>query len=127
MHEVMVDTSAWIEFFRSGDGPTSDVIAGLLSEGKAALCGVVEMELLQGVRPKERATLAELLEALLYVDVEREDFIAAGELLGSLRLAGKLIPATDALIGACCIRRGMALLTLDRHFDAIPELARFAR
>jgi predicted nucleic acid-binding protein len=84
------------------------------------------MELLQGVRSGERATLAELLEALAYVELEREDFAAAGELLGSLRRAGRLIPATDALIGACCIRRGMALLTLDRHFDAIANLERLS-
>ena len=124
MPDVMVDTSAWVEFFRSGEGPTSDAVTGLLSEGAAALCGVVEMELLQGVRAKEQATLAELLEALPYVEVERQDFVAAGELLASLRRAGTLIPATDALIAACCMRRGMPLLTLDRHFDAIPGLER---
>lgn len=124
MPDVMVDSSAWIEFFRLGKGPTSDAVASLLSGGTAAICGVVEMELLQGVRAEERATLAELLEALPYAELEREDFVAAGELLGSLRRAGKLIPATDALIGACCLRRSMALLTLDRHFDAIPDLER---
>lgn len=126
MSEVMVDSSAWIEFFRSGMGPASDAIASLLSEGRAAICGVVEMELLHGVRSEERANLAELLEALPYAELEREDFAAAGELLGSLRRAGRLIPATDALIGACCVRHGMALLTLDRHFDVIPNLERFA-
>lgn len=107
--------------------PTSGImIAGLVSQGQAALCGVVEMELLLCVRVAERAMLAELLEALRYVGIEREDFSAASELLGSLRRAGKLIPATDALIGACCIRHEMALPTLDRHFDVIPDLERLA-
>lgn len=126
MSDVMIDTSAWIQYFRSGQGQVSEMILGLLAQGQAAMCGVVEMELLHGVRATERAMLAELLEALPYVGIEREDFAAAGELLGTLRRAGKLIPATDALIGACCIRHEMALLTLDRHFDVIPDLDRLA-
>lgn len=126
MSDAMVDTSAWIPYFLSGQGQVSEMITALLSQERAALCGVVEMELLHGVRATERAMLAELLEALPYVGIGREDFAAAGELLGTLRRAGKLIPATDALIGACCIRHEMALLTLGRHFDVIPDLQRLA-
>lgn len=124
MADVLVDSSVWIEFFRSGEGPVSDRLAALLDEERVALTGVVELELLQGARPRERRTLEELLGALAYVESERADFVLAGEWLGDLRRRGVTIPATDGLVAAIAHRRGLLLFATDRHFDALPELRR---
>jgi len=96
-----------------------------LEEDRALLCGVVEAEILQGLRSAERDKVADLLTALKYLDAERQDFLRAGKRLGELRRSGITIPLTDALIGALCSRHGVALLTLDRHFDHMPEVERF--
>lgn len=58
MADVMVDSSAWIEFFRHGEGAVGDCVSRLLDEDRIALCGMVELELLQGARPRERRTLS---------------------------------------------------------------------
>jgi len=121
---VMVDSSAWIEYLRRGEGPVPDAVDLLLEEDRALLCGVVEAEILQGVRSGERGEIADLFAALPYLDTERRDFVRAGERLGELRRDGVTIPLTDALIGALCARHGVALLTLDRHFDHMPEVER---
>jgi predicted nucleic acid-binding protein len=121
----MVDSSAWIQYFRRGEGIVSDAVDRLLEEDRALLCGVVEAEILQGLRCAERDKVADLLTALKYLDTERQDFLRAGKRLGELRRSGITIPLTDALIGALCSRHGVALLTLDRHFDHMPEVERF--
>ena len=120
----MVDSSAWIEYFRHGGGPVSDAVDGLLEEDRALLCGVVEAEILQGLRQGEREEVADLFGALVYLDTERRDFSAAGERLGELRRSGTTIPLTDAVIGVLCSRHDVDLLTLDRHFDHMPEVER---
>ena len=120
----MVDSSAWIEYFRHGGGPVSDAVDGLLEEDGALLCGVVEAEVLQGLRQGEREEVADLFSALVYLGTERRDFFAAGERLGELRRSGTTIPLTDAIIGVLCSRYDVALLTADRHFDHMPEVER---
>lgn len=124
MADVLIDTSAWIEFLRQSEGAVGDAVLRLLDEDRAVLCGMVELELLQGARPKERRTLADLLQALRYVETERRDFVAAGERLAELRRQGVTIPASDGLIALLCIRHRLQLLTIDAHFDHLPELAR---
>lgn len=127
MPDVLIDTSAWVDFFRQGEGPVAATLDRLLEDDQAVLCGVVEMELLQGVRAKDRSRLRVLLCALRYVSVEREDFLVAGERLGELRRGGITVPATDALIAALCTRHRLELLTTDRHFEHFPAVKRHAR
>lgn len=120
----MVDSSAWIKYFRGGTGVVSDAVHDLLEEDRALLCGVVEAEILQGLRPEEGREISDLFTALRYLDTERRDFVSAGERLGELRRSGVTIPLTDAIIGALCSRHDVALLTTDKHFDHMPEVAR---
>lgn len=127
MADVLADTSVWIAHFRGKDCPETDRLDSLLQQDRVALCGVVEMELLRGVRPAERNRLASLLESLHYVEILREDFVAAGERLCQLREQGITIPATDALIGMVCKRNRLALLTLDSHFEHLREVKRAER
>lgn len=123
---VLVDSSAWIEYFRHGRGVVPDLVDGLLQGGEAAICGMVELEILQGLRAREREKVSDLFSALVYVETERRDYVFAGEQLGDLRRQGITIPSADALIGALCIRRGIPLLTSDKHFDRLMGLERLS-
>jgi len=125
MADVLVDTSAWIEYFQHGEGAMGDCVSRLLDEERVVLCGMVELELLQGVRPHERRVLADLLQALPYLETERRDFIAAGERLAELRRKGVTIPASDGLIAMLSVRHRLQLLALDNHFDHFSELRRW--
>ena len=117
MANVLVDTSVWVNFFRGVEGPAVASLDHLLEEKQAVLCGMVELELLQGAKPGEKAMLQDLLSALPYVETERIDFQTTGELLNGLRAKGFQVPATDGLIASLCSRYQLSLLTLDKHFD----------
>lgn len=121
---VLVDSSAWIEYFRHGRGMISNLVDGLLQSGEAVICGMVELEILQGLWVRERERVSELFSALVYIETARRDYVFGGERLGDLRRRGIIIPSADALIGALCIRRDIPLLTSDKHFDHLPELKR---
>jgi len=89
------------------------------------LCGVVEMELYQGLRENERSTLEAQFSALAFLETSREDFRRAGHLLGDLRRQGITIPSPDALIAALCLRHDLTLLENDGHFEHISGLKCF--
>lgn len=121
----MVDSSVWIEYFRRGEGEIFDAVDGLLDEDRALLCGMVELEIVQGLRPREREVVTGLFGALPYLETERQDYVAAGERLGELRGRGITIPGSDCLIGVLCARHDLSLLTLDSHFEHLSDVERF--
>lgn len=126
---VLADTNVWIAFFRGkrargAERKVAEALDRLIAEDRVVLCGVVEMELLSGLREAERTLLESHLSALLYLDTEREDFRRAGEILGTLRRQGVTVPAPDALIAALCLRHELPLLELDKHFAHIGGLKR---
>lgn len=117
MHGVLIDTSAWIDAFRGSDLEIKKKVDVLLDEDRATLCGVVEMELFQGVRAPERKKVFSLLRILKYIETEREDWIVAGQEYAHLRARGVTLPSTDVLVAAMCLRRQMPLLATDAHFE----------
>jgi len=85
------------------------------------LVGPVLAELLQGMRnAKETDLLKTLLTTLPYLEIDRQDWHAAGQILQELRSRGVTIPLTDALIGMVAKRHDLRLLTIDRHFEHLP-------
>jgi predicted nucleic acid-binding protein len=117
----MIDTSAWVQFFRSGAGPVSDEVARLVESDRAWITGPVIAELLHGTRsPKERDELATLLSTVAYAEVERRDWEAAGDRLRELRTKGLTVPLSDAVIASVAARLELAVLALDWHYDLLP-------
>jgi hypothetical protein len=123
---ILVDTSAWIEFWKRPDSPVAEAVEGLLREERVALAGVVVAEVLQGVkRREERDFIQEHFADLAFLEADRQDWTLTGWMLYSLRSKGINLPLTDALLAQLCLRHGVRLLSLDQHFDQIPELRRF--
>ncbi len=125
MNKVLIDSSIWIHYFRNGTGEVFDQVDRLLDEDQVVLCGMVELEIIQGVRPKERSMIKSLFAALPFENSERLDFQYAGELLNQLRKKGTTIPSSDCLIASLCLRRGLSLFHHDKHFKTIPNLRHF--
>jgi len=122
----LIDTSIWVEFLRGKDRELVELVAGLIRNRRAALCGVVLSELLVGVKTrKDRDTLKQTLDALDYTEVSRATWVAAGEMAAGLRQQGAAVPLTDILVAALAIEKGCELLTQDSHFERVPKLKRF--
>ena len=122
---VLVDTSVWIEYLRSGAAAESERLDSLLAHDQAAVTWPVVTELIRGVRSKrERQNLEALFGALPLLEVTADDWVAAGENLAKLQVRGVTLPTLDALIAAVAARNKVQVLTNDRHFDHL-NVARF--
>lgn len=121
MKRVMIDTCAWIDFFKSQTGDLGNLVAELIETNQAAITGVVIAELLQGVKQeKESQRLRLLLRSIHYLPTEDNDWFNAGLLAQQLRAKGLTLPLTDVLIAIIAQRHGIAVLTLDKHFQHLP-------
>jgi predicted nucleic acid-binding protein len=119
MANVVIDTSAWIRFFRYGNDEVSQFVAELVMNDQAVVTGVVLTELLQGLKTeKERQHLTALFSSLPFIETVRADWQNAGEDLQELRRRGITVPVTDAVIATVAHRRGLAVLTTDPHFQS---------
>ncbi|MBN1958822.1 MAG: PIN domain-containing protein [Desulfuromonadales bacterium] len=118
MTKILIDTSAWIEFFRNDSSPYGDAVVQLVDKSQAVITGPVIAELLQGLKThRERDSLTEILSILPYAEVSREDWVKTGNLLGTLRRQEITVPLTDALIATIAKNNDHGVLTLDRHFQ----------
>jgi predicted nucleic acid-binding protein len=118
MKMVLIDTCAWIDFFKSRTGELGNNATSLIELNQAAITGVVIAELLQGVKhEKENQRLRVLLSSIHYLPTEDSDWMNAGKLAAQLRAKGLTLPLTDVLIATVALRNQVSVLTIDKHFQ----------
>ena len=121
-NSVLVDTSAWVDFFR-GVRPVSSRVRELISQERAAFCGVTLYELLQGIRSAgEGDRLRVVLESLPHIAADRDVWARAGNLSHTLRKSGVTLPMSDVVIAAAALTNDLEVLTTDDHFEHIEGL-----
>ncbi len=124
----MIDTSAWIEFFRAkGDFSIKSRVAEILSQNCAAFTCPVYYELFLGARPSEIADLRTGLGYAERLPLRLEHWNQAAEYGSELRAKGVTVPASDLLIATVANEENALLFACDKHFEiirtnAIPEL-----
>jgi predicted nucleic acid-binding protein len=120
---VLVDTSVWIEAFRTGASQERRELDRLLAAQEVSIVGPVLAELLQGARrQQEFDALRRRLSALDYASETSQSWAMAGNLSYRLREGGATVGLVDLLIATLAIEHGHELYTLDRHFQHIPGL-----
>lgn len=114
---ILVDTSAWVEFFR-GRPPLADDVDELIEENEAALCGPVLMELRRGLRSAgERRRVLPLLESCRFLDEPHQLWEEAGDLGYFLARRGVTAKSIDLLIATYALAHSVAVLTADVDFS----------
>jgi predicted nucleic acid-binding protein len=117
--KVLVDTSAWIEFFR-GREPGRAAVEKLMDEERVCCSGLILAELLQGARSeKEMEVLRDFMVVFDFFEDDRDIWAKAGALSFSARKKGKGAPLSDCLLAVLASENGCAILTLDVHFEQI--------
>ena len=120
--KTIVDTSVWIEYFKNRGTLAASIDKELLA-GNIFMAGPVISELLQGAKTeKDFRALKSSIDGVPSIETRLSDWLLAGELAFKLRKKGVIIPITVCLIGAIALNNGAAVMTLDRHFDHLPNL-----
>jgi len=119
---VVVDTSAWIDYFAGRDMPLLD---DALKQGNVVLPPIVAAELVSGAHgARDREQLIEFLEQLPLHETPREHWISVGALRRSCREQGLSVSTPDAHVAQCALDRDALLFSLD---DVFPKIARHTR
>ena len=121
---VLVDTSVWIDHLRDRPGAAVAELSGWLSDDadRILVNDVVTTELLRGVRTESDALqLQGALDKLAQADpITRTDWLLSARVYRTCRSAGLTIRSPmDCLMAAHAIRLGVAVLAIDRDFEAI--------
>jgi predicted nucleic acid-binding protein len=117
---VIVDTSAWVEFFKNGEPEIVNKVERCLKDELVAIGDLIYCEVMQGIRAlREREKISALLLAL--PQYEMVGFRIAKKSAHNYRLLrerGVTIRKTmDVLIGTFCAENKIGIVHIDRDFD----------
>lgn len=119
---VIIDTSAWIEYFRDGNKKTVDKVDFCLENDFAGVGDLIYCEIIQGIKDaRSRKKLSSFLLALPQYDLC--GFHIAEKAAFNYRLLrskGITIRKTiDVIIATFCIENDFELIHFDRDFNAM--------
>jgi predicted nucleic acid-binding protein len=120
---VLVDTSVWIAFFREKTSTAAQALDTLLEEGEVCICGLIEAELIPGLRQDDRSRVRSLLAGVYQIEIPPDiwsDIIKIQEHALAQGLGPFSIP--DLLLSSLAIRNSHSVFSLDRHFKDIARL-----
>jgi predicted nucleic acid-binding protein len=124
---MFVDTSVWSLALRRDEpasSPETEALKRALEIGSVVTTGLVLQELLQGFpKPQAHAQITALFAALPMLVPNRDDHVRAAEIRNLCRRKGIQVGTIDALFAQLCVHHGLPMLTTDRDFDRVAELA----
>lgn len=116
---ILVDTSAWIDFFR-GIEPFASRVDELLADDEVAICGPILTELRRGLSSAaERRRVLGLLRACHELPQPPALWTEAGDLGFALRRKGTTVKTLDLLIATWALGARLPILTSDSDFALI--------
>ncbi|MBI3016525.1 MAG: PIN domain-containing protein [Deltaproteobacteria bacterium] len=114
---ILIDTSAWIDFFHGKYNWISEHINHELLSGMPALCGPIWLELVRGLHhKKDTKKILELFKSCHWLKEPDDFWNEAGELGKYLAQKGYTIGSIDLLIAVHAIAHQIPLLTTDEDF-----------
>jgi predicted nucleic acid-binding protein len=128
---ILIDTSAWIEYFRATGSAAAVEVRRLLSEeaDQAAMCEPVAMEILSGASDDStHEKLERLVNGLPSLRIDTSvDFRVAAQIHRGARRAGRTIRSiNDCLIAAVAIRHSARIVHRDSDFEVIASMTNLA-
>jgi tRNA(fMet)-specific endonuclease VapC len=118
--KVLIDTSAWIEFFRKKESSISLRLTEYLKLNQACYTGPIAVELYQGAKTsKEVEVIHQLLQTIHYVDITRSHYHHAGQISYKSARSGKIFSTVDLILAVVAHDEQLKLLSLDIHFKEI--------
>ena len=120
--KILVDTSAWIEFFRKKESSISWRLREYLKLNQACYTGPIAVELFQGAKTsKEVEVIHRLLETIHYVEITRSHYHRAGQISHKAARSGKIFSVVDLTLAVVAHDEQLKLLSLDIHFKEISQ------
>lgn len=118
MKNILIDTSAWVEYFKGN--PTVAAMVHDRETYSACIVGPVITELIQGMKTeREKGSFIDSLEGLPRLRISDQDWFDAGIFGARLRDKGIIVPLADLIIYTVARNNHCSICTLDKHFKII--------
>jgi predicted nucleic acid-binding protein len=118
---VFVDTSVWIDFFR-GRANVVSVLSMLLDNRQVAMASPVWLEILNGAKKSEVASLSRLLSAIPRYNPTEESWITCERWIEVAIGKGKRFAIPDLLIASVVAQNDGVIWSLDQDFNQMSTL-----
>ena len=120
---ILIDTSVWIEYFRSKSSSVAQKVDRILEEDEIYVPKLIIAELMQGSRSKKELSIIEdFFDAFHIIDQKEDSWIKAGSLSYKLKKKGKNINLFDCYIAVIAQEYGCTIFSLNRHFKEMQSL-----
>jgi hypothetical protein len=120
--KILVDTSAWIEFFRRKESSLSLRLREYLKLYQVCFAGPFAVELFQGDKTSiELEVLQQLLQTIHYVEITRSHYHHAAEISHKAARGRKIFSIVDLILAVVAHDEQLKLLSLDTHFKEISQ------
>jgi len=118
MKKILIDTSAWVEYFKGSK--TAAKFVNDIEAYSIIIIGPVITELIQGMKTEdEKESFANALEGIHKIQITDQDWLDAGLTGSLLRNKGTTVPLADLIIYTVARNNHCSICTLDKHFQAI--------
>jgi tRNA(fMet)-specific endonuclease VapC len=121
MPDYLLDSGILILHLRNQPGYL-ELTNRLLDEANTCISAMSHLEIVRGMRDREKVKTVNLLNSFETIPVTGEIADLAGDLIRSWRSRGVILGDADAVIAASALHEGLTLVTTNaRHFP-MPEL-----
>ena len=121
MSDYLLDSGVLIRHLRDQRG-YPELINRLMDEGDVDISAMTHLEIVGGMKKRERRDTFDLLDSLKTIPMTSEIADRAGEFIRSWRERGINLSAAEAVIAASALQNALTLVTTNaRHFP-MPEL-----
>jgi predicted nucleic acid-binding protein len=115
MNKSLLDTNILIRYLRKVPGFLD--LLGQLEAGGLYISAMTRLEIVRGMRDRERTKTFDLLNSVETVPMTAEIADMAGEFIRSWRSRGVILGDADAIIAASAMYHNLTLVTTNaRHF-----------
>jgi predicted nucleic acid-binding protein len=112
MNRVIADSTIWKEYLQNGNTKKAKTLEKVIKDDKVVICGYTLAEVLKDIKDKE--TFEKLFKgflALPYVEIEKEDWIKAVNILFEAKQKGLNLTTEQAVLNALCETKKLTLIS----------------
>ncbi|MFZ5880756.1 MAG: type II toxin-antitoxin system VapC family toxin [Chloroflexota bacterium] len=121
MSDYLLDSNILILYLRKVKA-YDELLDTLAKDDTLFISAITRLEVIRGMRERERQDTFELLDALETLDVTSEVADGAGELIRLWKTRGMLLEDADTLIAATALAHGLTLVTTNAKHFPMPDL-----
>ncbi|MFP4385416.1 MAG: PIN domain-containing protein [Spirochaetia bacterium] len=123
MNKVLVDTSIWIEYFKSSKKHTS--LEPLIMDNQICINDLILTEILPFLQMKNEFELIEALQSIEKVQININWNLIQQMQIDNLRNGINKVGLSDLIILQNVIDNNLILYSIDKHFNLMNEIFKF--